>query len=770
MRCFRGLSATRLAVMLLVGLLFTAERAAIAAEGGKDLQKGAGVAIVVTAANLPAPATMAVDDLVQYLQSSLQVSAKTYRPTTSISALDENACIIVGASENADFPALIRQTGVQVATDDLGDEGGLIKSAVVGTKPIVLLVGKTWTGTCHAVYSFLEQELGVGFFIDGDHVPKLDKLTLSGIDRKEIPRVGIRGLFYHPTWPHPHANCCRLWSFDKWKQYIDWMRHRRINVLPLFHDDGGYSWGDVIFKAFPKLEKNDKTLAHFITDPTWRTGINHQIIDYARQSGVKIAYNLFYSQVPQFFADYYPELEYHPLRMRNVGIKYTQPECKQIMKKYWQTILDTYGVDDSHLYIICSYKHELPLPNYVDSRNEPTRHTIEVLREIDPAAKIFVETWCWKYLHESPQPKPRFQWLNENAPIEWKRFDAEIPKDIGVADWDTKKDPERIPDPRFGERPYLQLTHTTMEGWWPPDTSLRHPQWVMDYFDTAIRDGADGILSFHINANTNPLLADLTAEIGLRQAKLPAYYRDYARRRFGRSAGDTMAESLEAFCDAVEMGKNSHISSKRTGFEDMALFYTFPGFRSSAEELLDRSRQLGDQRTAWISARLEALKPKAALAARAILLARSVAPELKDDVFYQEYLWQLDYLAARMDGIESLFRSYLVVDKNPAEAQRLFDRALLAFGSVKSLFRDSPRYHMAKLQELEPNVPFTKSFLSDWEFRGSLDTNTYAFHVVYERTPKFEEFMRSLLPPELGNSQRSSLDVRPFFEVLQQSR
>ena len=756
----------RFVAILIVGLLHTSHCTAIMAESGKELQRGGRVAIVVTSASLAGPATMAVDDLVQYIENSLEASVKTYPATTRISDLSDATCFIVGTRADANFSALVRQTGLQVVTDDLGDEGGLIKSASFGDKQFVFLVGNTWTGACHAVYSFLEQELGVGFFIDGDQVPKLDKLTLEGIDRKEIPRVGIRGLFYHPTWPHPHANCCQLWSFGKWKQYIDWMRHRRMNVLPLFHDDGGYSWGDVIFKSFPKLEKNEKTLAHFITDPTWRTEINHKIFAYARQSGVKIAFNLFYSQLPEFFPDYYPELKYHPLRMHNVGLDYNQPECKLLMKKYWQTILDTYGVDDSHLYIVCSYKHELPLPDEVDSRNEPTRHTIDVLREIDPQAKIFVETWCWKYLQESPQPKPRFQWLNENAPIEWKRFDAEIPKDIGVADWDTKKDRERIPDPRFGERPYIQLTHTTMEGWWPPDTSLRHPQWIIDYFETAIDDGADGILSFHINANTNPMLADLTAEIGLKQAKLPKYYRDYARRRFGERVSDTMGESLKAFCDAVDMGENSHISSKRGGFEDMALFLTFPGFRASAEELLDRSRELGEKRQAWISERLEALKPKAVLAARALLLARSVAPELKDDTLYKEYLWQLDYMAARMDGIESLFRSYLVADKDPATAQKGFDRALVAFGSVKALFRDLQGYHMKKLQELEPDVPFNKSYLSDWEFRGSLDANTYAFHVVYERMPIFEEFMHSLLPPELGASSRSKLDVRPFFEIL----
>ena len=142
-------------MMPLVVLLSNIQSAAVAAETGKELHKGAGVAIVVTAANPSGPATMAVDDLAQYLQSSLQATVKIYPASTRISELKENACIVVGSAEDAAFSALVRQSGAEVSTNDLGNEGGLIKSATIGAKPVIFLVGRTRTGTCHAVYSFL---------------------------------------------------------------------------------------------------------------------------------------------------------------------------------------------------------------------------------------------------------------------------------------------------------------------------------------------------------------------------------------------------------------------------------------------------------------------------------------------------------------------------------------------------------------------------------------------------------------------------------------
>lgn len=747
---------------------FTAGIAAVSshpAMAETTVSKGARIALVSTASEPPPPARLAVEDLSKYLQRTLDTTVRRYPPGVKLSALTDDVILVVGSSADPGFGGLIEQTGSQVATDDLGQEGGRLLSTTLDGKPLLLLLGDTWTGACHGVYSFLEQELGIGFFIDGDRVPSLESIDLSGIDRTEIPRVPIRGLFYHPTWIHPHANCCRLWSFEEWAQFIDWMRHRRLNLLPLFHDDGGYCWGDVIFDAFPQVEKNDRTMARFVTDPTWRKELNRKIFDYARENGIQIAYNLFYSQVPEFVGEHYPDLKQHPLRMRNVGIDATEPECRELMKQYWGKILETHGIDDSHIYIICAYEHELPLSSHLDSRNSPTQDAIDVLRELDPDARVYVENWCWTYRHEPTTPIPRQQWLNESFHVEWEKFNAEMAPDIGVADWDRKQEPKRVPDPTFAGRPYIQLTHTLMEGWWPPDTVRRHPQWMIDYFGDAIQHGAEGVLSFHIQASTNPLLADLTAEIGLRDPVLEDYYHDYARRRFGPAAAGVMAESIAAFCDAVDVQLDRNQQPIRGSLDDKANLLTFPGVARSAEVQLLQSQDLGENRAKWMQQQLDTMQPNIKQAAHAALLSRSVAGLLADDPFYQTHQWQLDYIAARFTGIQALYRSHLAADRDVDESRRQYDRSLTAFESVKGLFADKPRYLMSELQNVEPEVPFTKAFLDDWEFRGAHDRDTYTYHIIRERFGLFDEFLQSIRPPQLGPSVNSPLDGRPWYDI-----
>lgn len=674
----------------------------------------------------------------------------TEGPPTSAATI-----VVTSSEERVTLPDSLRGVipGWEVQT--LGDEGALIQVRTDGGKPTVLLAGKTTAGACYAVYSFLENELGVGFFIDGDRVPQLEALELTERKRTEIPRVPIRGLFYHSVWKAPHANNWRLWGFEEWKQFIDWMRHRRMNVLPLFHDEGGYLWGDILFREFPEIERNSETLRSFVIDPGYRTSLNQKIFYYARRSGVQIAYNLFYSQVPKFFASYYPDLEYQELLMENFGISARQPECREIMRRYWKAILDTYGVDSSHIYIVCPYQHEGSLPDYFPNRNPPTLQTAELLKELDPEARIYVETWCWKYHHPDPRgieafpvrpTRKRSDWLTENITGEWEVFNQEMPPDIGVAEWDNKKDSERIPDPTFGGRPYIQVTHTNMEGWWPPSTSRRHPQWVMDYFDDAIRNGAEGVMSFHIQADTNPLLADLTAEIGWKKLDLEEYLRDYSGRRFGEETAGQMAQSLAAFLTAVDLRVQGPEMDLRWTHADPSLIFTLPGARGSAEGQLESLEATGAERTKWIEDRLALMEQSGEWTAQARQLEQSATAGQENDPFVKDYRWELDYLAYRIEGATSMYRAHLMVGSAPVQSEEQFQRAMDAFPKVRNLFRDRPRYHMSKLQEIEPDVPYTEAFLTDWEWRGHRYPDVKWFHIVWERLDEFEEKLRRMKP------------------------
>lgn len=701
------------------------------------LERGERLALVA-AESLTPQARLTLDDLASYLQRSLDAVVRRYPAGTPLEQIPESVCLLFGTKKDNATLESLAQAGT-IRMERLGDEGGLVKAVAARDKLVVVLGGETIRGACHATYSFLENEVGVGFFIDGDRIPRPAAVDLRRLDRTEVPAVPIRGLFYHYIWKHPHANNWRLWSWEGWKGALNWMRRKRFNVIPIFHDEGGYLWGDIIFKTFPEIKKNDKSLAQFVVDPTWRTELNHKIFRYARDSGIQIAYNLFYSQVPEFFADYHPELKYHALNMRNLGISAEQPQCKEIMRRYWRAILDTHGIDDSHLYLVCSYAHEKSLPAYYESHNIPTLQAIEVLKELDPKARIFIETWCWKYRHEREQDKT-LAMLTDNTLAEWRVFDAGIPRDIGVVEWDVKRNHEGLPG-NFSGRPYIQLTHTNMEGWWPPQTSRVHPRWMSNYFGDAIQHGAQGVMFFHIQAGNNDIVADLASQVGwLGRPDVKKFYRDYARRRFGPDVADVMAESLEHFCDAVDFGPGA---GSKYG---LSLALVFPGVFRSAESLLADCKETGAERLKWLSDRLGVIEPKAAVAARAMLLARSVASRMKSEPFYDRYMFELDYVAARFDGIINLYRAHLVAAEDPAQAEQRFRRVMLAFASVKELFRDLPGHHMSALRKLEPTVPYTDAFLKDWETRGFWEPRSRWFHVVWERMDEFEEIVRGLRP------------------------
>ena len=434
---------------------------------------------------------------------------RVYPATTKLAAVDEPVCIVFGTrEENLAIARLMRR-------QFLPSPGGL----GAGRKPCQGRGHRIETGACLGRQD-VDGRVLRGLFVSGkrtgdrllpgrDAHSRPQQVDLAGLDRTEKPAVPIRGLFFHHTWKSPHANSWRLWDFEGWKEAIDWMRRKRFNVVPMMCDTGGYMWGDVIFKTFD-IPRNDKTLAQFVVDPSWRRELNKKVFAYARGSGVRIAYNLFYSQVPEFFADYYPQLKYHPLNMRNVGINADQPKCRQIMRRYWKAILDTYGLDDSHIYLVCPYRHEHVMGEGFAGKNSMTNAAWEILQELDPEATMYVESWCWKYRDEKVKTPHT---LDTNPGINWREFNEGVPREVGVVEWDV---PRSHPMPKeFDGRPYIQLTHTNMEGWWPPNTHGNHPQWLIDFFGNAIDHGAHGVLFFHIQANTNEILADLSSQIGL---------------------------------------------------------------------------------------------------------------------------------------------------------------------------------------------------------------------------------------------------------------
>jgi hypothetical protein len=133
---------------------------------------------------------------------------------------------------------------VRYGTDDY-----CIWSYTKEERRIVLLAGGCGRSTIYAVYDFFERFADCHYFWDGDIIPKKDKIEIGDVKILQSPRFEYRGLRYFA-----HRGLKRFqaehWSFEDWKQELDWMMKKRLNFFML-----RIGMDDVWQRAFPDIVK-----------------------------------------------------------------------------------------------------------------------------------------------------------------------------------------------------------------------------------------------------------------------------------------------------------------------------------------------------------------------------------------------------------------------------------------------------------------------------------------------------------------------------------
>jgi len=589
----------------------------------------------------------------------------------------------------------------------LKEESFLIKSLAYKQHKIIVFLGIDERGAMHAMYYFLEKHCGIGFFSDGDKIPHLTKPLLGKIDIVQEPVFKYRGFFTHPYWSAPYAHCSRLWTFEDWKKEIDYIRKKRFNIFNPVHDEGTFLWGDVVFKAFPELNKlkNEEKFTMGLAD---RTKLMKKVINYARNSGIYVSYNVFYSQVPYFFKDAYPELKYHPLHMDSLGICASQPECKTIMHKLWSGILKTFGLDESHIYFLCPYQHEEPLCQSFETRAEVSVQACQLLKELDPQAEIYVETWD-------------FHW-DQQEQKEWAAFLDIVPEDIKVVDWDSNLG-ERLN--WFKPRTFMRLFHPSMESTYPPDFICRLPQDVSQLIKDNAANGAIGYLCFNIIANSNEYLCDLSAELCWDQNLNEMQFReDFCKRRFSQDSARNLMESLNHYIESI------HVAT---------VLNTAYAALVGEHEIVNRS-QLPDFKE-WANQRIEQYKAKSKQISKALEFADLEKTKLEKDAFYQKYYGVLEFVKYRWDGIINFLNLYL----DPNHRDEYIRHILGAFQNIVDLYRDKDEFSMESVTKFNPGL--RKEFVEDWRNQKSGHWNEVLPHVsiIWEDFPLYEKALKKLI-------------------------
>jgi len=130
---------------------------------------------------------------------------------------------------------------IRYGTDDY-----CIRAYEQNNRKILILAGGRGRSTMYAVYDYFERFLGCHYFWDGDVIPHRDSIPMENINITESPRFEYRGLRYFA-----HRGLKRFqaehWSFEDWKQEIDWMTKKRLNFFML-----RIGMDDIWQRAFPE--------------------------------------------------------------------------------------------------------------------------------------------------------------------------------------------------------------------------------------------------------------------------------------------------------------------------------------------------------------------------------------------------------------------------------------------------------------------------------------------------------------------------------------
>lgn len=166
------------------GVLLVAAATSIAITQGLLIAQGSQSRYSIVISRTASPSERhAAEELRDFLK---EISGAELPILTDEAALSEREIIL---GDNAH----LRELGVEVGWEDLGNEGCVINT--VGSH--LIIAGGKLRGTMYGVYAFLEEHLGCRWFSStASRIPRRDRVEIGEIDERQVPVLEYREPFY----------------------------------------------------------------------------------------------------------------------------------------------------------------------------------------------------------------------------------------------------------------------------------------------------------------------------------------------------------------------------------------------------------------------------------------------------------------------------------------------------------------------------------------------------------------------------------------------
>ena len=252
------------------------------------VQAGQARATIVIGKNAEYSERHSADELVAFVEkmSGARLPIREVANHGDLEDVDGPIVAVGLADHNPVISALIEK-GLLTDPGTLeGHDGYTLSSLKSGGRAVLALAGSNRSSAPYPVYHLLEHEFGCGFFQDGDFIPTKDTLTVRALRVEEssrfMERYGVSPLttggWYTPG---------QLYSYEDWKQTIDWMVKHRLNFITHISTQGATEL--VRQRALQRFHGEEPTYQASDTKPPYharQVKLEKRVLAYVRSLGV----------------------------------------------------------------------------------------------------------------------------------------------------------------------------------------------------------------------------------------------------------------------------------------------------------------------------------------------------------------------------------------------------------------------------------------------------------------------------------------------------
>lgn len=278
----------------------------------------------------------------------------------------------------------------------LGYDAYVLSTALDDTRPLLALAGSTKASVLYPVYHLLEHEFGCGFFSDGERIPSRKTLSVPPQQLAQASRFAERHGVSPTTcggWYTPG----QLYSFDDWKQRVDWMIKHRLNHVVVQTDGQAKLITERARQRFrgeqPTFQVNNDAPPYYAR----QIEIQKQVLQYMRERGM----------VPIIWVegglDFKCELTINHPDTGAPDSTYSFSLSHPLHKQWYQLFIEEYtkefGTDHYYGGVGEPYS-EASFPEgevFDDMLAASARYPLRSVKEIDPQAITSITGWPFLY-------------------------------------------------------------------------------------------------------------------------------------------------------------------------------------------------------------------------------------------------------------------------------------------------------------------------------------------------------------------------------------